>query len=206
MCQKCGWKCHWSTTTATATAQFCFYLLSVPLCHWKTPGCDNKKCVLECFSSVSMAKATHLSMISWKHNFYSAQIPKVGHTPHRQTPAKDSKILLMLEPNLAEWFKVGENGKTKSALVILPSNARQKVNMHLCKYHILWSVAERECLCHAQGLRLLKTWSCINLESKLFIPERENELERVQSSDRSCTWRPYSCLHMVEDLGFHFAL
>lgn len=49
VCQKCGWKGRWLTTTASAL--FSFYLLIVPLCHWKTPACDNKKCgASECFS------------------------------------------------------------------------------------------------------------------------------------------------------------
>lgn len=79
VCQKCGWKRHWLTTAAAAL--HCFVSTS-SLFHSVTGrrrGCDNKKCVLELvFLSVSMAKATHLSVISKNTYFTQPNKPQSG--------------------------------------------------------------------------------------------------------------------------------
>lgn len=82
---------------------------------------------------------------------------------------------------------------------------QQKIYICRYEYYILWSVPERERLRHAPGSQATENLKPHRLGEKT-VAERESELEGVQSSDRSCTWRPYSCLYVVKDLGFHFPL
>lgn len=202
VCQKCGWKRHWLTTAAAAL--HCFVSTS-SLFHSVTGrrrGCDNKKCVLELvFLSVSMAKATHLSVISKNTYFTQPNKPQSGS----RTLLSDSVQTLLRCRETSGQRELG------SLIYASDSPLKWKAENQYVSSWISSDISFEVCLkgnvsvtAGESGYWKPEAKESIDLDGKQSIPERENELERVQTSDGSCTWRLYSCLLWV--LGLHFAL
>lgn len=192
VCQKCGWKGRWLTTTASAL--FSFYLLIVPLCHWKTPACDNKKCgASECFSPGIHGKSNTSLCDELKTGIrFSPKKPQSGS--HISPSAKRSKILLVPEPSVAEWLQVREKWEVWSTLVTLPSNERQRVNMRPCEYHLTFPL---KCIWKGTSPSRLESQAVENLKPRRestwtansrFQRERKWAGGSPELGDGSCTW------------------
>lgn len=160
--------------------------------------------------SVSMARATHLSVISLKHAFYSTPKPQSGsHTPLAvsQTLRDSPRASTELGP------VTSGQGETGSLTHASDSPLKWKTENQYVSSWISSDISFEVCLRGnvsvtpgESGYWKPEAEETIALDGKQSIPERENELERVQSSDRSCTWRLYSCLRGVGVVVSRFAV